>query len=156
MHGETVRHSDGRQGGLTEHFTAGVRCGRKRWAYETESTGATMEAAWAIMEAAWQELRRALGSAGDPVGIRGGSKGDPEQKWGIRISADLAAMGDPALPLNPFIILRLDFKDWKWMVEAVHRFDFPTTLDFYLQKFSLEFYLHEEHESLCPHPLLPS
>ena len=48
------------------------------------------------MEAAWQELRRALGSAGDPVGIRGGSKGDPEQKWGIRISADLAAMGDPA------------------------------------------------------------
>ena len=58
------------------------------------------------MEAAWQELRRALGSAGDPVGIRGGSKGDPEQKWGIRISADLAAMGDPARPVNPFIILK--------------------------------------------------
>ena len=108
------------------------------------------------MESAWQERRRAWGSAGDPVGIRGGSKGDPEQKWGIRISADLAAMGDPALPLNPFIILRLNFKDWKWMVEAVHRFDFPTTLDFYLQNFSLEFYLHEEHESPCPHPFLPS
>ena len=58
------------------------------------------------MEAAWQELRRAWGSAGDPVGIRGGSKGDPEQKWGIRISADLAAMGDPARPVNPFIILK--------------------------------------------------
>ena len=67
----------------------GARCGRKSWAYETKSTGATLESAW-------QERRRAWGSAGDPVGIRGGSKGDPEQKWGIRISADLAALGDPA------------------------------------------------------------
>ena len=108
------------------------------------------------MEAAWQELRRALGSAGDPVGIRGGSKGDPEQKWGIRISADLAAMGDPALPLNPFIILKLDFKDWKWMVEAVHRFDFPTTLDFYLQNF-LQNFTSTKSMSLLAHTFfLPS
>ena len=108
------------------------------------------------MHAAWQELRRAWGSAGDPVGIRGGSKGDPEQKWGIRISADLAAMGDPALPLNPFIILKLDFKDWKWMVEAVHRFDFPTTLDFYLQNF-LQNFTSTKSMSLLAHTLfLPS
>ena len=44
----------------------GARCGRKSWANETKSTGATLESAW-------QEWRRAWGSAGDPWGIQGGS-----------------------------------------------------------------------------------
>ena len=44
----------------------------------------------------------------------------------------------------------MDFKDWKWMLGSVHRFDFLTTLDFYLQNFSLEFYLHEE-QIFCDH-----
>ena len=44
----------------------------------------------------WNQPGKSGAVLGDPLGIRGGSKGDPEQKWGIRISADLAAMGDPA------------------------------------------------------------
>ena len=44
----------------------------------------------------WNQPGKSGAGLGDPLGIRGGSKGDPEQKWGIRISADLAAMGDPA------------------------------------------------------------
>ena len=53
--------------------------------------------------------------------------------------------GGSSVSTEPFykIIKRgLDVKDGKWMLEAVQRFDFRAPLDFHLQNFSLEFYLH--------------